>query len=329
MANPHDTLFREVFRDPDDARDLVLSALPPRVADALGRAPWVRVGGSFVDPELIECHADLLFETRAAGDDPVLIYVLLEHKSNRDPETPFQLLRYVVRIWERWRADHRTGLLPPVLPFVLHHGERAWEGAPRLHDRIAFARLPVPLAGWLRDLIPDLGFVLDDLAAATEDDLEVRATSALAGLCLRMLQHLPRLAPDAVPVAIARWQRLIAAVLRQRGQDALVLLWSYVFHTTEVGPADALVRIRPLLRRPLEESVMSTAERLRREGRAEGHAEGHAQGRAEMLLRLIERRFGSLTPDVTARVRAARDDQLERWADALFTAPSLTELLDR
>jgi hypothetical protein len=63
---------------------------------------------------------------------------------------------------------------------------------------------------------------------------------------------------------------------------------------------------------------MTTADRLRKEGRAEG--------RADMLLRLLTRRFGPLPPEIETRVRGAAIDDLDRWADAVLTAATLAEV---
>ena len=81
----------------------------------------------------------------------------------------------------------------------------------------------------------------------------------------------------------------------------------------------------------------------RAEGRVEGRAEGRVEGRAEglqlglaqgktagqreALLRLIESRFGLLSPELRARVEQAERRQLEAWLDRLFAADSAEALL--
>jgi hypothetical protein len=52
------------------------------------------------------------------------VYVLLEHQSTVDDNMGFRLLRYEVRIWERWQADHPGVVkLPVIVSVVLHHSE--------------------------------------------------------------------------------------------------------------------------------------------------------------------------------------------------------------
>ena len=64
------------------------------------------------------------------------------------------------------------------------------------------------------------------------------------------------------------------------------------------------------------------------EGRMEGRMEGKAEGRVEIVLKLLELRFAPLTEDVEARIRSARDAQLDALAERVLTAQTLEEALD-
>jgi len=56
--------------------------------------------------------------------------VLFEHKSGPEGLTAFQLLRYMVRIWEDFVKGHPGAkLLPAIVPVVVHHGEGGWTAA--------------------------------------------------------------------------------------------------------------------------------------------------------------------------------------------------------
>jgi hypothetical protein len=43
---------------------------------------------------------------------------------------------------------------------------------------------------------------------------------------------------------------------------------------------------------------------------------------------MLTRRFGSLSPAVEARLQAADDAQLDAWADRLFDATTVDDVLD-
>ena len=130
----HNNLFVYGLSDPEIAQDLIRSVLPATAVQHLNLATLTRQGETFVDPELRDSYADLLFECQWARPLPsglpeadsqrANIYILLEHKSEPESKTLFQLLRYMVRIWE---GHARTGKrLGPIIPIVIYHGEREW-----------------------------------------------------------------------------------------------------------------------------------------------------------------------------------------------------------
>lgn len=65
-----------------------------------------------------------------------------------------------------------------------------------------------------------------------------------------------------------------------------------------------------------------------REGRREGLQEGLQEGRIALLERLLARRFGEPLPAwVRPRLRAASIEKLDGWAQAIFDARNLEDLL--
>ncbi len=101
----HDALFRLAMQDPEVAEALLRERLPPEVVEALAPGPPELLPGTFVDPALKGSASDALFRLRTRDAGEVWVYCLVEHKSAPDPWVPLQLLRYLVAIWERQRAD--------------------------------------------------------------------------------------------------------------------------------------------------------------------------------------------------------------------------------
>src|SRR5262249_5007708 len=104
-----------------------------------------------------------------SGKEEVLIYVLMEHKSAPDPTVAFQLLRYLVRIWDDWRKQSKTRLLPPVIPLVVYHGSSAW------NVPIEFITLFGEIPGELRTFLPSFNFALVDLGRLEDEKLTSNA----------------------------------------------------------------------------------------------------------------------------------------------------------
>lgn len=321
MSNPHDRLFREVFSDPAEMAGLLRSALPGELVGEIEWSKLRRIPGSFVDEELRDHHTDLLFDV-PIGRQRVLLYVLSEHKCRSDNDTVLQLFRYLTRAWEYWQREHPGEPLPAVIPYVVHHGDKPWSGATRLHQRINFAGMSPQAIGFLRGLDPDLGFVLDDLAVLSEEELAARALQTMGWLAVLFMTRTRRCSVAELAAALDRWARLLHALLDQHGQGRIAVLWSYLSQTIEAEPERVAAALSDTLDPRIKETLMTMAERLHKEGMIRGRAEG----RADALLRLLDRRFGPLPPEVVTRVRSATSVDLDRWLDAFLGAGTLEQV---
>ena len=58
-------------------------------------------------------------------------------------------------------------------------------------------------------------------------------------------------------------------------------------------------------------------------GKDEGRTEGRSEGEAHMLVRLMEKRFGVVPPELRERIKAANVATLEEWAERILEAPDL------
>jgi hypothetical protein len=64
----------------------------------------------------------------------------------------------------------------------------------------------------------------------------------------------------------------------------------------------------------------------RNEGRNEGRKEGRKEGGAQLLVHLLERKFGPLDATVTARIAQADAEQFLVWAERVLTADRLEDV---
>ena len=322
MATPHDALFKYVFQQPEHAEGELRHVLPRAVTERIDWNTLQLEEGSFVDDELRERHADLLYSVQLAGQ-PALVYVLLEHKSESDPRTPLQMLVYITRIWQRFRDEHPDARkLPPIVPVVVHHSASGWTGGTNLLDL-------VDIDGELRTVLgrhlPSFELVLHDLAQESEEALRERAASALGRLalfCLKRARHSGDLLGE-----LYRWTRAVREVRgAPNGADALgAVLW-YILKFQN-PPRAALRRfLRKAIGPRAEETMKSYADEIGQEYLEKGRAKGRAEGRAEALEKLLGARFGEVPAAVGERVRRASIDQLDCWLDRVLTANSLEEV---
>ena len=134
-----------------------------------------------MDEALKDLHSDLLFSARM-GEAQVYLYLLLEHQSTVDTRMAYRMLRYIVRIIDRYLDNHpKSPSLPAVLPVVLYHGDKAWDAAREVRDLFDFPQ------GMMENHLPKLEFILDDLSVVSDEVLASRSLDVFVSLTLRGL----------------------------------------------------------------------------------------------------------------------------------------------
>jgi len=114
--------------------------------------------------------------------------MLFEHKSYPEPLISFQLLRYMVRVWEL--VQRQGEKLEIIFSIVVYHGEAEWRIGRNFHDLLS-----VP--GPFKNYVPDFQYFLCDLSEY--DDVEIKGAILLriGLLALKyifhedLIQHLP------------------------------------------------------------------------------------------------------------------------------------------
>lgn len=272
----------------------------------------------------------MLFTIQCDGRQ-AYVYVLLEHQSTSDPLMAFRVLRYIVRIWDAFLAEHpRSERLPAILPVVVHHSQRGWATAT---DLCSIIDLDPDTLTLLSAHLPQFRFVLDDLSGAQDDALRGRSLTALAAAG-RMLLSRGRMSADLL-ADLRRWRDVLGQVVAARnGVEALAALLEYAFRVGEVLP-EQLRELAVGLGPAAQEAYMTAAQRLTAEsyargiaeGNANGRAEGKAEGKAELLLRLLLSKFGAVTDATRDEILKASPERMDVWAERVLTATSIEEIL--
>ena len=87
------------------------------------------------------------------------------------------------------------------------------------------------------------------------------------------------------------------------------------------------LHMRPVVGSVAHAAMSEGEERGERRGIKRGKEMGRMAGKAEMLLRVLRLRFGDLPEQAVARVRKASGDDLDFWAEQVFSANSLDNVL--
>lgn len=325
-SSPHDALFKAVFGQPEHARGALRAVVPTAIAEAIDWPTLAQCSGSFIDPVLSGRHTDLLFSVAWRDGGEALVYLLFEHQSTSDDRMAFRLLRYLVRIWERWLADHpRAATIPVVIPVVLYHGAEPWS-APMAFE--ALFDIPDAVRDAIAPHLVRFNYLMDDLSKVSDDRIRARAMTALGRLVAACFKH-ARTRSDLLEI-LGGWADVVRDVIgAPNGLEALALVMRYILLVNDHVEPTALQAFLERVAGPdAKDTIMTAGERLIQQGEELGIQKGIEQGERAVLLRLLRQRFGGqVAPDTERRLATASTDQLATWVERMLSTATLTELL--
>lgn len=264
VESVHDKFFKAVFSRREIAVALVEELLPEAVGAALQLDSLELSNTSFVDADLAEHFADLVYDGLTTNDEPVRVALLLEHKSYVVSQPHVQLLRYVLNAWKEDLQQNQP--LRLLIPVVIYHGNASWTYQPLASY---LGRVPESLSRF----VPEFEYLLVNLSALPEERL-LAFRNAFLGLSAFLLKHSRQ--QRYLAEFFDHFRQLMLAVERRRVPEFLGTVFRYVYETGDLTVTE-LVFIFEKISRSTSDAVMTTAERLLQQGRQEGQAEGQRE----------------------------------------------------
>ncbi|WP_078124738.1 Rpn family recombination-promoting nuclease/putative transposase [Leptospira alexanderi] len=265
MTNPHDRLIRETLQDKEDAISFFKNSLPETVIELLDLNGLELTQSSFVSENLKEEQTDLLFQIPLKSGKKANVYLLFEHKSYLDEAVFSQLLGYISAIYKsQFRADKKYSV---VIPFVFYHGERSWTLGSNFQNRFILSKNEEQV---FRKYIPDFELELFDLSKVDLNRLESITLKVILGVVQKIwegdtsfLGHLGKI-----------FELLTSLKNESKRVEILQKLFLYIFNVRELKPTEiSSVLSHSRFNRDYEDLIMTTAEKLRKEGKIEGKIE--------------------------------------------------------
>ena len=103
----------------------------------------------FITDDLKEHRTDALFKAFIGGGE-AFIYFLFEHKSYKDLDLDFQILKYLLDILQR--EKERTGERVSIIPIAIYNGEESWEPTGNFLSGYTYIKeMPIEIRGLLLD----------------------------------------------------------------------------------------------------------------------------------------------------------------------------------
>jgi len=166
INTPHDRVVEKFLQENETARSLFREYLPQEIAGLLDLDSLEYIKDKFVDENLAKYFSDLLYKVNFTDHLQGFIFLLLEHKSTEFRFSSFQVLKYMVQIWDKFLVNNKKArYLPVIIPVVLYHGGKKWKLANRFIALFKFPEL-------LKEFIPDFQFQLLDISHSADEEIK-------------------------------------------------------------------------------------------------------------------------------------------------------------
>lgn len=267
IQNPHDKFFKETFGDVIVAKDFINNYLPQNIANIIDLNTLEPQKDSFINEELQEEFSDLLFRVNI-NDKEGYIYFLFEHKSYTSKSIAFQLLKYMINIWEAKIKKERISELPIIIPLVIYHGKEKWNIRTSLREMISGYD---ELSDDIKEYIPNYKYLLYDISRFTNEQIKGQAQLKIALTAFRDV--FTKYGKDLQESIFRAFEYLEELEDKQTGIEYFETLMRYIFSArTNMTEADAKEIIKKIETTYPEgsEVVMTLAERFMEEGAMKG-----------------------------------------------------------
>lgn len=325
VSQPHDKFFKDTFSRPEVIRDFLRTYLP-KIAELADLRSLELTKDSFVDKELRDHFSDLIWKVRLRkGKKEAFFYFLLEHKSYADYLVAFQVLRYMVMIWEQAVRKHEEERkkrkkegrnsprlrLPPVIPVVIYHGRTTWNISRNFRSLFDMHQE-------LEDCIPDFRYLLYDISHRSDDRI-TGGDMLRAGLLIMKYIFREELA-ERLPGILAPLRRITK---EQAGLEFLETIATYLVKGTDKVSEKALAEaVKSALPETGGEFMATLAEKWVEQGKKEGRKEGLLDG----IETGLELKFGSEGLRLLPEIQKITDcDMLTSVSRGLWTVKNLDE----
>ena len=323
IQNPHDKFFKETFGKVEVAKDFLNNYLPGSIMKIVDMSTLEPQKDSFINKELQEVFSDMLFRVNINNREGY-IYFLFEHKSYTSKNISFQLLKYMLEIWESKMNKERIQELPIIIPLVIYHGKNKWNISTNLGEMInGYKELPEDV----RKYIPEYEYLLYDISGYTDEEIKGGVINKIVMTTLRDIQT--KDIEGVIESIYKMIEYLIELEDKQTGIEYFETLMKYVFNARVDLTKEAIIKVMDKIESTYPEGsdlVMTLAEKFREEGKEKGIEIGEVKSLIKTTIRLLTKKFGVLPDKTKEKISKLDADTLEIIIVEIFEYKSLEDI---
>lgn len=327
IQTPHDSFFKETMGKVEVAEDFLNNYLPESIKDIVDTGNLEPQKDSFIDKELNETFADMLFKTNIYGEEGY-IYFLFEHKSYTSKNVSLQFFKYMTSIWDAKVKNEKRDELPVILPLLIYHGKDKWNVGNTLGNIIKGYD---NLSQDVKRYIPNYEYLLYDISRYTDEEIK---GSAYLRIMFTILRDIFTKDEKEIYITIIKSIEYIKELEdKQSGVEYFETMMRYIFSVRNDLTKETANEIISNLETTYPEGsevMMTLANQFRDEGLEKGIVIGMEEGRRkekiDTAIKLLTKKFGFLPGDLKDRIKELDSPTLEVIIDGIFETNSLDNI---
>ncbi|KKC30248.1 Rpn family recombination-promoting nuclease/putative transposase [Caldanaerobacter subterraneus KAk] len=326
IHNQHDKGYKFLLSSKRVFIELLRSFVKQEWVNDIDEANVVKVDKSFVLQDFADKEADLVYRVRLKEKE-VIFYILMELQSTVDYQMPYRLLLYMVEIWRSILKDvpkkesrKKDFKLPVIVPIVLYNGSRKWTAKTSYKETLnsyeTFGEYAV-----------DFKYILIDVNRYTKEEL-LRLENLIASVFLleqrvefeemmarlrELSEILNNLDKDEILLFKAWFKKILLARLpgKERGNIERI-----IDENKEVG----------MMISNLEKTILQEMKEREKKGMKKGIEKGMEKGMGVTVLKLLEKKFGSVPEEYVKKIEGAGKETLLKIVDKIFEIDKIEDL---
>lgn len=313
IKHPHDHFFKVMFSDPEKVKEFLNGALSVKINSKLDFESLRQDPNSYIDEQLKDFYSDVVYECNYNGEYTLNLAFLFEHKSYITKYPRFQLLRYILNIWDS-QID-QEGKPKLIIPMIIYHGQDIWKK--RSLKEYFVDKHPEELIPF----VPDFDYILINLRDKKPKEIREQFQSLHLQIGFLMMKFIKDVNLEELLNDILEGANELLG--NEKDRRYFQQIFVYLYTAAKIKTEKIMDKAR-IISQEAADLVESTAMQLMREGMEKGMQKGMEKGAflnlqdniSKLLLKgfttpqvsdMLEVEF-SLVEEIEAKLRS--DDKL-------------------
>ena len=332
----HDAFCKNKLCNLQKARKFLKHILKPEVLELIDLNKLQIDPETYVDEDLKRLYVDVLYRIPLKNSNEIIVvFILIELKTENDKWTIFQIVKYIVRIWDREfqaveaaakkpdaskeeKQRFRNFLFPPIIPIIFHYGENQFTAPTELAELIRILK-------GMEEFTLNMKALLCDVTTFVPNSFPLDQELSVLYMTLQMVfskevsDHLMNIFRKLRPTFHSKESQ-------QEWRDAVYYATTSAKHFEHQDYVNLTKQIQneggiTTMSRSLLDELVANGSLLN-----ELVTEGEAKGQARMIIRIISHRLKSPSKSLQKKINSIQNiAKLDELTDFALTCVSLDE----